>query len=368
VRLQALKAPSEIVIAVTGRCNLACTYCYYADEMIALQDLPTETWQAFFIELREMGVMRVILSGGEPFIRQDIWELVDGIVKNKMRFSILTNGTLVTQEIAEQLVAYRQRLNYIQVSVDGSCAETHDKLRGKGSFARMIQGLVVLKKYKLPLTVRVTVNKLNFQDLEGILNLLYHELEISGFGVNEAYPRGAGQCNNTILEMSPEERRHTFRVMQAFDREHPGVAKGLSAGPLFMADYFEKIEKARETGIFEETHPTGYLTGCNVMWQKISVLHDGTYVPCHQLPHIALGQVGQDRLRDVWSHSTGLQALRSRHSVALNTLANCHGCDYQHYCTGGCPGIAYAMTGEVNTINPLDCYRSYVGQDPVYAH
>jgi SynChlorMet cassette radical SAM/SPASM protein ScmE len=363
-----LRNPDTVVVALTGRCNLSCKYCFYADEMVALKDLPTKTWLIFFEECRDAGIMRLSLSGGEVFAREDLWELIEGIVRNKMRFNILTNGTLITQKVIEKLNQYRRRLDYIQVSVDGSRAETHDRIRGRGSFDKMMQGIGLLKKYQMPWVVRVTVNKLNIHDLKDTLKLLYEDLELKQFDVNEAFPRGAGHCNNSTLEMSIEERRLAFQVMQEFDKKHPGVASGAQAGPLVIANLIDKIEMARKTGKFDVQYRTGHLTGCNIMWQKISVLHDGTYVPCHQLPHIRLGKVGQDRLINVWQNSPGLQKLRERENISLESVPHCRGCEYQKYCTGGCPGIAYALTGEVDTINPSDCYRAYIGEDPDYRY
>jgi len=366
--MKPLKAPESVIIAITGRCNLSCTYCYYADEMVALNDLPAETWLSFLEELCSAGVMRVTLSGGEAFIRRDIWELIQGIVQNKMRFSILTNGTLITNTVAARLNKYRRRIDYIQVSIDGSCPETHDLIRGKGSFDKMMMGVSMLKKYELPWTARVTVNKLNVHDLESTLYFLYDKLGLENFGVNESFPRGAGHCNHSSLEMTPEERRLSFKIMQAFDRAHPGAASGAQSGPLIIANMIDKIESARETGKFDASYRTGYLSGCNTMWQEISILHDGTYVPCHQLPQIILGKIGQDPLMDVWHHSDELITLRKRMDIPLESISHCEGCSYQQYCTGGCPGVAYAMTGEMNNINPRDCYRSYIGEDPVYEH
>jgi SynChlorMet cassette radical SAM/SPASM protein ScmE len=362
------KTPEAVVIAVTGRCNLSCKYCFYADEMAASNDLPTGIWLNFFEECRDAGVMRITLSGGEVFTRQDLWELIEGIVKNKMRFSILTNGTLINENTASHLNLHRRRLDFVQVSVDGSVPETHDAIRGKGSFNRMIQGIEALKKYKLPWTVRVTINKLNVFDLEATLKLLYNDLGLKSFGVNEAFPQGAGHCNHSTLEMTPEERRHSFKVVQDFDRNHPGAAHGAQAGPLIIANLIDSIDNARKRGTFDVNYRTGYLTGCNIMWEKLSVLHDGTYIPCHQLPQIKLGKVGQNSLREVWQKSPGLQQLRERSSIPLESISHCKGCKYQQYCNGGCPGVAYALTGEVNTINPRDCYRAYKGEDPVYAY
>jgi len=364
----ALKMPTFVDIAVTGRCNLKCKHCYYADEMVARSDLPTETWLAFFEELREVGVMRVCLTGGEIFMRRDIWELMEGVVRNKMRFTVNTNATMITDSVADRLSQYRRRIDHIQVSVDGSRPETHDALRGKGAFERTMRGIDALKRFGIPWTVRVTVSKLNLPDLEATMKMLHHDLGLQGFGVNEAYPMGAGHCNHSALEMTQEERRESFRVMQKFDREYPGVARGAMAGPLLIAELIEKVNRARETGQFDAPYRTGCFTGCNVMWQDLAVLHDGSYVPCNQLPHMVLGKVGQDSLRDVWLNAPGLKMLRERHTVSLETDPRCNGCSYVAYCTGGCPGIAYSLTGGVNRSNPRDCYRAYVGEDPVYAY
>jgi len=212
------------------------------------------------------------------------------------------------------------------------------------------------------------VNKLNVYDLEDSLNLFYNELDLHHFGVNEAFPRGAGACNHSILDMTPEERRMAFRIMQAFDEKHPGVASGAQAGPLVMAKLIDIIDRARETEGFQMPHHTGKLTGCGVFWKEISVLHDGTYVPCHQRPQIHLGKIGQDSLRDIWYNHPELLKLRDRVNIPLGTLAHCQGCEYQEYCTGGCPGIAYAITGDINSPNPMDCYRAYKGEHPTYVY
>jgi SynChlorMet cassette radical SAM/SPASM protein ScmE len=365
---QPLKMPREVIIALTGRCNLACKYCYYADEMVARSDLPRESWLNFFKELSSIGVMHVILSGGEPLTRPDFWDLLDGVVENKMRFGILTNGTLINDQVAESLRNYQKRIDNIQVSIDGSCPETHDVIRGHGSFVRTLRGIDALIKFNLPWSVRVTINKLNVNDLEATLYFLHEKLGLQNIGVNEAYPRGAGHCNHSMLDMSPIERRKSFQVMQSFDKKYPGVVNGMQAGPLVIANLIAKINEARATGDCSFRENTGYLSGCSIMWHKISVLHDGTYVPCHQLPQITLGKIGEQSLKDIWINSPKLLELRKRHTIPLDADPRCVDCQYQTYCTGGCPGIAYAFTNNINTSNPLDCYRAYIGEDLAYEY
>ena len=78
--IRVMPTPRDLSIAITGRCNLRCQYCFYADEMAALSDLPTERWLAFFEELGKLGVMDLSMMGGEAFARPDLFELVNGAV------------------------------------------------------------------------------------------------------------------------------------------------------------------------------------------------------------------------------------------------------------------------------------------------
>ena len=91
-----MRTPRKLDIDITARCNLRCRYCYFfSNPAVEYRDLPTEEWLRFFDELGTLGVMEVTLAGGEPFIREDLATLLEGIVRNRMRFSILSNGALI---------------------------------------------------------------------------------------------------------------------------------------------------------------------------------------------------------------------------------------------------------------------------------
>ena len=88
-----MRTPRKLDIEITARCNLRCRYCYFFNNpAVEYRDLPTDEWLTFFDELGSLGVMNVTLAGGEPFIREDLPTLLEGIVRNRMRFSLLSNG------------------------------------------------------------------------------------------------------------------------------------------------------------------------------------------------------------------------------------------------------------------------------------
>jgi SynChlorMet cassette radical SAM/SPASM protein ScmE len=360
-----LSAPLSLDIAITGRCNLDCAYCFYADEMVALDDLPTKHWLAFFEELGELAVQRVTLTGGEVFTRPDLFELIDGVIANRMRYSILSNGTLITEAVLEQFAVgkRRLRLDSIQVSIDGSRAEIHNRSR-PNSFRRALRGLRLLVEHEYPVTVRVTVNHYNVDDLEAIAQLLLEDVGLRGFSTNEAYSCGATARGEGTVLLTPAQRQQAMETLAALSQRYEGRISA-QAGPLVYAREFGRIEAAMTEG--ETGFPgRGTLCGCGGMWTKMDVLHDGTIVPCQVLHELHLGQVGEDDYQQVWLSHPTMVALRERHRIPLETLETCRGCPYAGFCTGGCPQGALLVYGEVNARNPYNCYRVLKGEDPLF--
>lgn len=359
---QVAQSPRKVDIAITGRCNLDCKYCFYADEMTALHDLPTDRWLSLFEELAHLGVMEVCLTGGEVFTRKDLFTLIDSIIANRMRYRILTNGTLITEKLLAQFDVgkRRLRLDSIQVSVDGSRAEIHDKTR-PNSFERAIRGLRLLVKNNFPVTVRVTINSHNVDDLENIAQLLLDDIGIPSFGTNEVYPCGPIYRTEEQIMLSSAQRTKAMQVLTALSERYNGRISA-QAGPLALARHSQIIEDSLAVG--EIGIPgRGHLVGCGCPFSTISVLHDGTIVPCHILHMFHLGTIGTDEIQQVWLDNETENRLRTRRAVPLSSLDTCADCPYQGFCTGGCPGIAVAMTGDLNGRDPMSCYRIYKGED-----
>ncbi len=363
--MKIMSSPKHVDIAITGKCNLACQYCFYADEMVARTNLPTERWLAFFDELGSLGVMDVTLTGGEAFTRPDLFELIDGIIANRMRYDILSNGTLITEELLKQfeIGKRRQRLNSIQVSVDGSSAEVHDLSRPK-SFGRALRGLKLLKEAGYPVTVRVTVNRHNVDDLENVAHLLLEEVGLPSFTTNEAFTCGATDRTEGNIILTPSQRTKAMEVLTRLAEQYNHRISA-QAGPLVLAREMKMIDEALANG--QTSMPgRGVLSGCNGMFGNLSILHDGTIVPCHMLSDLHLGTIGVDNLQEVWLHHPTMLALRRRHEIPLSSLETCQGCVYQGFCTGGCPGGALYAYDDFNARNPMNCYRVLRGEDPFF--
>jgi SynChlorMet cassette radical SAM/SPASM protein ScmE len=353
--------PQNVDVSITGRCNLKCQYCFYANEMVALSDLPTERWLDCFRELGELAVQRVTLSGGEVFTRPDLFELIDAVVANKMRYSILSNGTLITEKTiaAFQEGKRRLRLDSIQVSIDGSCAEVHNKSRPPDSFDRALRGLRLLKEAGFPVTVRVTVNRHNVDDLEAVARLLIEDVGLPGFSTNEAEQMGSARCYGQDVVLTEEERRRAMQGLTVINERYGGRI-GAQAGPLSRARHFADIAERVARG--ETGMPgRGTLCSCGGVFSKMAILHDGTMVPCNLLPTLTMGVVGVNSIQDAWLYHPSINVVRYRRQIPLGALETCRDCPYTGFCAGGCPASVMSKFGKLNVIDPVVCYRIYKG-------
>ncbi len=353
-----MRMPRSLDLNITTRCNLRCRYCFHFGSPGEVEDdLPTDEWCDFIAELGRAAVMDVCLGGGEPLLRPDLKHLITTIVSHRMRFSILTNGTLISDELASFL-ADTGRCNGIQVSLDGSVPGPHDACRGEGSFRRALRGLQCLRQHAVPVTVRVTIHHHNLADLENIARLLLEELGLPSFSTNSASHLGLCRENAENLQLTPYERTEAMeRLLSLVERY--GNRISATAGPLAEALLWTEMENARRAG--KPPPPDrGYLLACRAVMRKMAVRADGAMVPCSHLSHLVMGWINRDDLLKVWQEHPDLRRLRQRIHTPLSEFEFCRGCEYIPYCTGNCPALAYNFLGIDHHPSPDACLRRFL--------
>lgn len=357
------ESPKNFDLSITGRCNLGCAYCFYADEMVGRKDLPKQPWLDFFAELKTLGARSLTLSGGEVFMRKDLWELIDAIVDSKMRYNVLSNGTLINEKTIEKFMSGKRfkRLDSIQISIDGSCAEIHDKSRGSGSFQKALKSLLILQKAGFSVSVRVTVNRFNVDDLENIARLLIDDIGLHGFGTNDAMAMGAGCAHQDSITLTPGQRLIAMKTLVMLDERYPGRINA-SAGSLAEWRMFHEMEHAKATGEKATRWKMGSLSSCGCMYLKLAVHHDGMIAPCNMLASASLGYIGQNSIKDIWLNHDLLKEMRVRRNIPMSDVPGCEGCEWIPYCNGGCPGVIFSQTENMNLANPSSCYRLFIEQ------
>jgi SynChlorMet cassette radical SAM/SPASM protein ScmE len=356
--MKLINTPRSLDIEITNKCNLRCNYCsHFTSGGDVDNDLSKEEWLQFFEELNRCAVLDVTISGGEPFYRKDLKEIIDGIVRNRMRFGILSNGTLIDDEMSEFL-ASTKRCNSVQVSIDGSIPTTHDSFRGKGNFVKAVNGIKSLQKYNINVTVRVTIHRHNINDLDSVAKFLLEDMGLPNFSTNSASYMGLCRQNTEQVQLTPEERNVAVETLLKLCKQYNGRISA-TAGPLAEGRSWIEMEKARREG--REAIPgRGYLTGCGGPLNKLAVRADGIITPCGQMGHLELGRINQDNLREVWQNHPELKRIRERREIPLSEFEFCDGCEYINYCTGSCPALAYTLIGIDNHPSPDSCLKRFL--------
>ena len=180
---------------ITDRCNLRCRHCYIGDSL--LQDLPLEKVQKMLKEFEEIQGLRLLLSGGEPLLHPHFWEINEVLREHAFRSVLLSNGAMITKEIAKRL-----RIHEVQVSLDGM-KEGHESIRGKGTFEKTLYAIDHLQAANIRVSIATMIHRKNLDQFDSLASLIQSE-NIEEWNVD--LPCIAGRMNeNRDLWVSPDE-------------------------------------------------------------------------------------------------------------------------------------------------------------------
>jgi len=200
---------------ITKKCNLHCLHCIAAaGNRKELNE--TSTLKIINI-LQDWGCGELYLTGGEPLIRQDIFNLLKKARENKMKTSLLSNGTLINNKNIKLIKSYVEELG---ISLDGASSKINDSIRGKHTFRKIINTINLAKKHKIPITLYFTLCKLNISDFENILKTV-KSLKVNNIRVNEISLRGRAYKNRKILEFNRQEalnlKQNLLNILKKFN-------------------------------------------------------------------------------------------------------------------------------------------------------
>jgi radical SAM protein with 4Fe4S-binding SPASM domain len=151
-------------LQITNRCNLQCRHCYISEG--SHQDLSIKQIQKVFEEFEEIQGLRLLLSGGEPLLHPDFWEFNNVLRNYAFRSVLLSNGTLITEEVAKKLCVHE-----VQISLDGMKGG-HESLRGKGTFEKTMRAIDHLQEANIRVSVATMIHRRNLSEFDQLGSLL----------------------------------------------------------------------------------------------------------------------------------------------------------------------------------------------------
>ena len=347
LRLNPRDIPRVISWNTTFKCNLRCAHCYMdSGENANLYELTTEEGKDLIDQLSELSKPVLILSGGEPLLRKDIFELASYGTEKGLKMAMGTNGTLIDDETAEKLIDSGVRS--VAVSMDSSKPELHDEFRGvKGAWKRSIEGVKACQRHGIAVRFNTTVTQQNFNDIENILTLA-ESLDLLDVQLFFLVPTGRGK---EVVDITPEMYERMIEEVLMKYSNHPMTVKPTCA-PQFM-------RIADQMGL----NTSRWTRGCIAGMSYGRIYPQGEVTPCPYLP-IKLGNIRDTPFKEIWMNSPILKQLRD----FTQLKGRCGVCEYKEKC-GGCRARAYGLTTEFmdacGTLHePQDLQGDFLQEEP----
>ena len=332
---------------VTRSCNLNCVHCR-ASSNLGPHSGELDTVKAIEIldQIREVGKPIIILTGGEPLLRKDIFVLADYGTKKGLRMVMGTNGTLITPDITTKTM--ESGIKRVSISLDGATRESHDSFRQvHGAFEGAIQGISYLREQGIEFQINTTVTKYNLHQLEGTLNLAVR-LGAAAHHIFLLVPTGRAKemLNQELDAQEYEDTLHWFYQQQD---TVPLELKATCAPQYYRIirqEAHSRGEKVSSKAYGLDVVTRGCLAGISYCF----ISHEGIVQPCGYL-ELNSGDLRKSTFADIWKNSPIFADLRDFSKYK----GKCGRCEYITVC-GGCRARAYAAHGDYLSEEPLCAY------------
>jgi heme b synthase len=325
---------------VTRRCNLNCIHCRSSSEMLVEQhpDFPIKEAFRIIDDISSFAKPVVVLSGGEPLLRGDVFDIAQYGTEKGLRMCLATNGTLVTDEICEKIKASGIRM--VSLSLDGATGEVHDDFRKQeGAFSGTINAAKLFKKNGIEFLINSSFTKRNQEEIPRVYKLA-KELGATAWYMFMIVPTGRGEeIMNELI--SKEDYEEILDWHYQMEKDEKDMLVRPTCAPHYYRIILQKSKEEDEK--FERRtlkFSTGGAKGC-IAGQLIALIDvDGNVLPCSYFPKYA-GNIREQTFKDIWENSELFKELRDFKKYKNK----CGSCEFINVC-GGCRARAYSVYGD----------------------
>ncbi|MCC7566029.1 MAG: radical SAM protein [Methanomicrobiaceae archaeon] len=342
---------------LTDRCNLLCTHCYSRSGPGCGTEGELSTGEALRLidDLASMGVPLILFSGGEPLLRDDIWELARHARVRGIKIALSTNGTLITAEAAEEI--RESGIEYVGISLDGATAETHDRFRGTpGAFARTTEAFARCRETGIRCGVRVTLTTENYGELEDIIDRAA-DLGASRFCLYWLVPSGRGSDAYGRLQVSGSQVTGALNLLYRRAKETDPLSMEFLTvdAPQDCIHLLASMERDGSPDLLEAGALVASLNGgCSAGTRVANIDPRGNVYPCQfaRLQEFWIGNIRDRPFSSLWEDPEN-PVLRQFRKKPAAFLGRCGNCRHRELCGGGCRVRAYVAGGDFSAADPF---------------
>ena len=331
----------------TRNCNLNCVHCRAAATRGPYSDeLDTAAAMVLLDQIAQLGRPIVILTGGEPLLRPDIFEIARYGADRGLRMVMAPNGTLIDADKARRMVA--AGIQRISISLDAADAAGHDRFRGvPGAFEGALRGIARAREAGLEFQVNTTVTRSNLDQIPRIQQLAA-ELGAAAHHIFLLVPTGRGKY---IVDQAIDAAQYEQTLNWFYDqREQTPLQLKATCAPHYYRILRQRARAEGRTVSFESHGLDAVTRGCLGGTGFCFVSHRGVVQPCGFLA-LDCGHVTETSFADIWRSSQIFSALRDPSRLK----GKCGRCEYNRVC-GGCRARAFEATGDYLAEEPLCSY------------
>ena len=332
---------------VTRECNMKCSHCYInATEKGLKNELTTQEGKMLMDQIRQVSSPLLILSGGEPLLRPDIYALISYGSSKGLKMGLGSNGSLIDDDTAGKLKA--AGIATVSISLDSHIPAQHDEFRGvAGSWEKAVNACKVLRKNNVLVQVNTTLTQQNYNQIDDIMSLA-EEIGVENFHLFFLVPTGRG---TKLTDISPQKYEDMITNTFAKVAKHKLNVRP-SCAPQFM-----RIAKGMGLDMRQ------WVRGCMAGLNYCRIYPNGDVTPCPYLP-IKLGNVREKSFKEIWFNSSIFKAMRDPNCLK----GKCGECEYRTLC-GGCRARAYGLSSDFidycgDLHEPVEAKKDYLAEDP----
>lgn len=312
---------------LSENCNLKCLHCYQENHkpvQLKFEQLKNiyDQYKKLLKKLKMNG--HINITGGEPLCNPYLFKLLDLIKKdsNMISFSILSNGTLITDEIAKKIKSYNPY--YVQVSLEGG-KKTNDYIRGNGTYKSIEKGIFNLRKYDIFTSISFTATKLNYKEFPKVVKYA-RKNNVNNVWSDRYIPLGDSEDRNLALNF--EQTREYLEIMNKERTKLRKKKNNITTISMYRALQFQMTDD--------------FAYGCTAGDTLLTVMENGDLVPCRRMP-IVVGNLLKEDMTNLYLKNKTLKELRK------NIIPDdCSLCEHSEMCHGGLKCLTYALYKDLN--------------------